>query len=344
MTDFVSHDLSKTRESISLTTSKSLPFYTLGFPGNYEESTVGCSMVVTRGHPLNVNLEMMVTSIQLLSPISSLAGRVAEIFPRNAEVKALDQSSSIAIEHGLPRSASKDLEKEAVVRARERETSVLLHDAETDKYTLVHPTLAHGDPAAFPIEMFPLERPSTIHITSPYESDKSLLVAINLATKRLEISSGLIAELPSVYAVDTLVSASLCLLLHLQRSKSFLEPYFLDLPPRPAASIAFEPPPSSAFNDSSTRKQREQQNSTTWLSIRAKHTPDVEVMEKVWTDSQLDLSRFYPFAAEDQRLSQGTRLCLKLLYLCFEALVWITGSFVGIVAAGIVKIGSRVTT
>ena len=274
--------------------------------------------------------------------MTASTGQVATIFPRRAEITALDHSSSIATEHSLPRGASNDLEEEAIARAKEREKSSVLFDLESDTYTLVHPTLAHGDPAAFPIEMCPQKEPSVICILSPHESDKSILLALDLATKHLEINSRLIAELPSAYAMDTLISAMLCLVLHLQRSMSLLESHFPYLPPRSAAYTTFDPPPRFSSLSLPLRGNTRRQKSRVWLSLRAMRTPDLELQEKTWTDAQVNLSRFYPFASEDQSLSRGTRICLKLLYWCFEVLVWTIGSFVGILAAGIVSIGSRV--
>ena len=300
-------------------------------------------MIVKRGHPLKVSLETPVASVQIQASRFSSIGQIAKIFPNRAELTALNQSSSITVEHGLSRDASRDLEKEAVLRARERETSFLLHDLETNMYTLVHPTLAHGDPAAFPIEISSLEGGPEIRILSPYESDKSSLISLELATKQLTITSDSIG-LPSIYIMDTLLSAMLCLLLHLQLTTLILEPHFSMPPSEPDASLAFEPPPTSPFRDSPTQKRSNKESSRTWLSLRSRHVNDIETQERLWTDTQLDLSHFYPFTLEDQSLSHGTRVCLKLLYWCFEALVWIGGSFVGILAAGIVSMGSRMTS
>ena len=285
---------------------------------------------------------MKVSLIQLLQPTKSLTGQVATIFPWRAEIMALDQSSSIAVEHSLPRSASNDLEKESIARARERETLSVLYDSESNTYTLVHPTLAHGDPAAFPIELCPQDKPTLIRILSPYESDKSILLALDLVTTHLEINSQSIAGLPSVYAMDTLISAMLCLLIRLHRSTSLLECHFPYLPHRPAASIKFDPPPRSSLFSPPLSGDIKGHKSKAWTRLRARKASDLELQEKTWTNAQLDLSHFYPFASEDESLSQGTRMCLKLLYWCFEALVWTMGSFfVRILAAGIVSIGSH---
>ena len=128
---------------------------------------------------------------------------------------------------------------------------------------------------------------------------------------------------------------------HLQRS-ALLEVDIPYLQTCPAASTMFDPPPRSSLINLPRGRGNKIQRNRVWPSLRRRKVPDIELQEKMWTGAQLNLSHFYPFASEDQRLSQGTRVCLKLLYWCFEAFVWTMGSFVGILAAGIVSVGSCV--
>ncbi|MCJ1307416.1 hypothetical protein MMC25_001062 [Agyrium rufum] len=357
------HDLCSDSVSMSLTTQNCHPFYTLH----------ANPLLITRTHPLNPTLSIKITTPILSPPVPKKRTHsqetLAAIFPNLAELTALDQASTIAIEHSLPRSTSSSLEAEALNRAHERETAYLLHDPSSDDYAVYHPTLSNGDPALFPITITKLPQmemrillPHHAHTPKPDQDDEEYedeqtLIRLSLATRSLDIYAERISALPSTYALDTLISSMLCLLLHLHKMDRVLSDAFPYLPNVSATTLTFEPPPTYASrkgaSSSSTTlsprlgkgKEKGGKMLGTWFG-QVKDANKGNVQEKVWdpamAEKGVDLSGFHPYDASDERLSKGTRMSLAVLYWFFELLVWILGAGVGIVAAGIVGLGGLV--
>ncbi|KAL8648346.1 MAG: hypothetical protein Q9210_005040, partial [Variospora velana] len=102
---------------------------------------------------------------------------------------AIDESSSVAVEHRLDRKASIALQTEAIERASRHEASSLLWDSESQKYYLIHPTLLEdAGPAAFPIEVTSHQgMPRAIKILAPGNSPTVPILELSFETLCLDL-------------------------------------------------------------------------------------------------------------------------------------------------------------
>lgn len=275
---------------------------------------------------------------------------VASIFPKLAELMALDQSSSIAVAHKLTRQASTELQAEALARAVENEASSLLYDTDSDAYYLTHPTLsANQTPATFPISITPsASSPSTISILTPDKDNATPLLTLSLPSLTLTLDTAPITALPSLYTLDTLLSALLTLLLHLHRSSPPSENI---LPTTP-----FYPPPPTTLSHPSLRLNRSKTKSSTkpraFPSIFPSKTSKSTTLAlynspptTTTTDTDTDTADsstiiFHPLIPPtDPTLTPAQRTVLRTLYWSFGLLVWIQGVVVNLLAAGVVGVG-----
>lgn len=285
---------------------------------------------------------------------------------------AVDQSSSIAVNHHLDRQASSELQAEAISRAQQNEASNLVWDSDSGKYFLIHPTLLDNASTTFPIEITPTAlSPEKITIAAPETNGATPLLALDLPSKTLTIHSGPITALPSLYTLDTLITALLTLLLHLHRSSAF-----------PAAKVARDttitppsfPPPPTLLTLASRPTRSRKRTLSTWsksvFSSSQRNNPKIQnqdidleagprtgystiadaemVMQtkheraETEREGQHDWS-FQPLVnADDENLPGATRAMLRTLYWCFQVFVWVLGVGVNLIAAGIVGMGKLV--
>lgn len=314
---------------------------------------------------------------------------------------ALDQSSTVAIDQKLDRSASDILQNETVTRAQDREASLLLWDADSNRYCIMHPTLLDNAATSLPITITPNPSAPTLIIISAPETNTPLLT-LDLQTLALKLHTQAITALPSLYILDTLVTALLTLLLHLHRSCATPRAV------QPATSaqnvqetgntaLYFPPPPPSLHSHrshsqlrQSKRSARERSQSrgrtslfrpannrstpsiaatthsalaspTPWVNSTAHYSVAVSANspygQQQGRDIELgDLSadgtslatvkQKAPkqlFSVHDEGLSSGTRTVLRFLYWLFEAVYWILGVLLQLLAAAVVAGGKCVS-
>ncbi|KAL8681200.1 MAG: hypothetical protein Q9186_002658 [Xanthomendoza sp. 1 TL-2023] len=276
-----------------------------------------------------------------------------------AELMAIDKSSTSAIQQKLDRQACTALQTEAIEHAYNREACSLLWDSDSAKYYLIHPTLLEDDsPAAFPFEVTSKAdgHPMEIKILAP--SSKTPIIELSFATLCLEIHIEAIKQYSDLYLLDTLLSATLVLLLHLHRSR-FSSP---SLQPTSPALPFFEPPPTGPSPLSP--KNKKSRPLTSWSkSFFTRPTSQRTSDRKVHNDVEsatitiqgspdpssltAKLPRppthtFQIVDAADEKLPRTTRALLRVLYWGFECMIWGLGVLVNLLAMGLVGLGKVV--
>ena len=273
---------------------------------------------------------------------------------------AIDKSSSVAVEHRLDRKDSIALQAEAIERAYRQEASNLLWDSESQKYYLIHPTLLEDDsPAAFPIEVSSnAGMPREVQILAPSSSNP--LLELSFESLLLKINISAITSYSSLYLLDTLLSATLVLLLHLHRSRS--SPSLRPTSPTLSTIPFFEPPPTFP-SPLQSKKAKKERRLTAWSKTfftrekkreSSKEVDEESAMETVRDSSassspdltmklpQPPSSTFQIIDPADERLPRTTRAVLKVLYWGFECLIWALGVLVNVLAMAVVGVGKLV--
>ena len=281
----------------------------------------------------------------------------------------------------MTRSASDLLQNEAITRAQEREASMLLWDADSGRYCIMHPTLLDNTVTSLPIEITPNPSvPQLIVIGAP-ETNTPLLT-LDLQALTLKLHTQAITALPSLYVLDTLVTALLSLLLHLHRScaapRSLQPTTFTQ---QQDSSPYFPPPPPSLHSNRSHSQLRQPKQdrghsqsraslfrsnrsthsvaATTTHSALASPTPWASVNTPYGQNRDIELGELSPegtsletvkqkapkgtFAIDDEGLPAGTRAVLKFLYWVFEVVYWLLAVLVQLLAAAVVAGGKLVT-
>lgn len=274
---------------------------------------------------------------------------------------ALDQSSSVAVAHRLDRKASADLQVEAIARAQEQETSILLWDDSSNKYCLMHPTLLDQTATTLAIEIIPSpSNPSKITIFAP--ETHTPLLTLSLQNLTLTLHTRAINALPSLYILDTLMTTLLTLLLHLHRACA--RPSTQAIQSAPSTPM-FPPPPTLAHQDSRSSLRSQRRRSTSRISVfrsnrsvksaRSLHSAsayeqdiELQMLPAVPATGEVVVDgRHQPpkpiFSTDDESLPKATRTVLKLLYWVFEVVFWIMGVVAHILAAGVVGAGKLIT-
>ncbi|KAL2057558.1 hypothetical protein ABVK25_001942 [Lepraria finkii] len=230
-------DLTFGREVITFNSSTSDPNYTL--------EASHSNITISRVHPVNHTPVIQICGSVLSQP-TAVDPLVTWVFPKLAGLMALDQSSNVAVAHKLDRTASAELQNEAIQRAQEQEASMLLWDDSSNKYCLMHPTLLDSAATTLPITIIPhSSSPQKITIYAP-ETHEPLL-ELSIQTLNLTIHASTITALPSLYILDSLMTSLLTLLLHLHRScatPTVTQPATFEQTPM------FPPPPTLAHMDS----------------------------------------------------------------------------------------------
>ncbi|KAL8638281.1 MAG: hypothetical protein Q9228_004558 [Teloschistes exilis] len=348
-------DLAEGKEIICFDSSTSESLYTL--------SASGDDLSISRNHPANDTTTIQI-SAPTLQTTSSSTTLIAPIFPKLAELMAIDQSSTVAVDHGLDRQACTELQTEAVARAYHQEASSLLWDSESQKYHLIHPTLLEDDsPAAFPIEVTSSAgTPSAIKILAP--SSAKPVLELTFESLHVQIHIDTITSFSSLYLLDTLLSATLVLLLYLHRSRASPNPSLR--PTSPASALPyFDPPPTmpSPFRYKSKKDKRLTSWSRSFFSRPASQSIQKKT-GKYLKDSDEEsatitiqgspapsmtaklphppTSTFQVVDPADERLPRTTRAMLRLLYWGFECLFWALRVLVNILAMSVVGLGKLV--
>ena len=319
------------------------------------------SIATNRTHPLHPAPTIQICQTNLFTPTAT-SPLVATIFPKLAELMALDQSSSIAVAHRLDRQTSFDLQSEAISRAQQNEASNLLWDSDSGKYYLIHPTLLDNASTTFPIEITPSAlNPEQIVISAPETNGTTPLLNLSLATRTLTINPGPVTALPSLYTLDTLVAALLTLLLHLHRSSSTHLPSLTQTRNAHPIAPTFPPPPTLLTLASRPKRSRKRTLSTWSRSVfsrrqepdlEARHPDPVETTlvtqtgnpnpnPKTATETEAKHDwTFQPLVdTDDENLPAAARAVVGTLYWGFQVFVWAVGVLVNLLAAGVAGVG-----
>ncbi|MCJ1476025.1 hypothetical protein MMC13_004689 [Lambiella insularis] len=317
----------------------------------YNLHATSSALTITRTHPMTPSPPTTITTTTIFTPTST-SPLTASIFPKLAEIMAIEQATSIAQSHHLDDHDASDLRAEALRRTRAAEAANLLWDSDSARYYLIHPTLNDGEPTTFPFDIDAAL--SNIRLLASNTPGAPVLLSLSLETNTLIIHTQAITAPDALYVLDTLLAATLTLLLHLHRTTVSAP---LPIIPSPAPTFHFAPPPTTAFPTFKTKSKslRSKPRST---SSRA-HTPSHTLFEsQILSPSQtldvekgmtiapelhhstgVDLSRFQAYDLHDPELSTATRGALRVLYWLFGCMVWMLGVCVGVLAAGIVAVG-----
>ena len=353
-----SNSLTYGTEHIALSSS-SQPVYTLSASANNVLS-------LFRTHPMNPTPTIQICDPTYTTPTVD-SPLMALLFPKLAELMAIDQSSSIASTHRLERQAAAELQSEAVMRAQANEGSSLLWDSDSERYFLVHPTLLDGTSTTFSIDIVRDEEVQIIKeisILAPETDSTVKLVVLDVESRTLRVNALPVSCLPSLYTLDTLVSALLILILHLHRSSNALQTSFNDqIHPLNTPTPFFPPPPTTASARTSRAISRRPTRSTMmpWHSksrATTRHSndhydeeaaigPSSNVVATVSGNPKqgegevaLIVQPFQPLIdVDDEKLPKGTRIVVKGIYWTFEVFIWVLGLFVNLLAAGVVGVG-----
>lgn len=316
-------------------------------------------LCISRSHPQKNTTTIQVSAPTLQEPNSS-SPLIATIFPKLAELMAIDKSSSAAIEHRLDRKSSTILQTEAVERAYRQEASNLLYDSESHKYYLIHPSLLEdGSPAAIPIEVYSnAGTPREIKILAP--GSASPLIELSFESLHLDIYTKAVTSYSSLYLLDTLLSTTLVLLLHLHRARCS-SPVRLTSPATSAIPF-YEPPPtfSTPLPSQTTKKDRHFASRSKFFFTKrgkphSKKKPQQDDEESATATIQGSrdpsmtaklphppTSTFQIIDPADERLPRPTRAVLRILYWGFECLFWALGVLVNLLAMLVVGLGKLV--
>ncbi|KAL9036638.1 MAG: hypothetical protein Q9214_006044 [Letrouitia sp. 1 TL-2023] len=323
-------------------------------------SASGSSVTISRNHPLKPKTSVQICTPKTLEP-SDTNPLITTIFPKLAELMAIDQASTVAVSHGLDRNSCNELQAEATNRAYCQEASSLFWDDDSQKFYLIHPTLFDGNsPAAFPIDVSPDEELlGDIIILAP--NSHQPLIELSRKNLTLTIHVEPFNAYSSLYILDVLISAVFILLLHLHRSQA--PKSTSSAPPSPKIPF-FEPPPTAVSPPASNKKfvmdrtlsswaralfglqprisdghQLDEEKSTT-TAVQESSSPNVSSGR---TTLPQPLPRPIPIIDQsDERLPKTTRAMLKVLYWGFDCLVWALGVLVNILAVALVGFGKLV--
>ncbi len=314
-------------------------------------------LTISRSHPINPTTTIQVSALTYTEPTSTNP-LMATVFPKLAELMALDQSSSIAVTHRLNRQSNAALQAEALARACQTEASSLFWDTDSQKFYLIHPTLSGSGPCTFLIE----SSPDQITILSPHHAQASI-ITLSFESLTLTLNTHLISHLPSLYILDTLLTTVLILLLHIHRSSPSTSPLSRS---SPTPSPSFPPPPSlnppsPATTTPETRRWTLARFKRAKSKSKSTHAVSAD-LESASTRTQKKQKTHPPTTAthpislppppsaafeivdpKDESLPRTTRAILKLLYWAFSVVVWALGMAVQILAAVVVGLGKMTT-
>lgn len=286
---------------------------------------------------------------------------------------ALDQSSTIAVDHRLDRQASSELQNEALARAYQQEASSLFWDSDSSKFYLRHPTLlCDNTPATFRIEstqlgikIFPPEPP--IQAPTP-------ILTLCFEDLKITIDILLLCQIPSLYSLDTLLATLLTILLHIHRtspssplkvatpipSPSYPPPPSLHPNPSPHFRQSEQPTPASPWKLLTligfkkpkigfpfARKKKEVRDEESVLEHSSpKHPISTKSARKVKSGKHhfpghltTPENTFEILEPPDEKLPRTTRAVLRLLYWAFAATVWAVGVGIRVFCAFVVALG-----
>lgn len=286
---------------------------------------------------------------------------------------ALDQSSTIAVDHRLDRQASRELQNEALARAYRQEASSLFWDSDSSKFYLRHPTLLCDNmPATFRIESTQLG--VKIFAPEPPIQAPNPILTLSFEDLNITIHIRLLSQLPSLYMLDTLLATLLTILLHIHRTSTSPSPLKVATP---IPSPSYPPPPSLEPHSSPHLHQSESSlpaGPWTLLTLIGFKKPKTRLFarkkNKVRDEEAVPGHSFPSHSASsksprqgkskkfhlpgrpsapketfeileppDEKLPRTTRAILKLLYWAFAATVWAIGVGFRVLYAFVVALG-----
>ncbi|CAF9909696.1 MAG: hypothetical protein HETSPECPRED_009498 [Heterodermia speciosa] len=315
----------------------------------YTLSASATTLAISRTHPQHPTPTIPICKTTLCTPTPT-SPLLATIFPSLAELMALDQSSTIAATHRLPRATSTSLQAEAISRAQQNEASNLLWDSDSGNYYLIHPTLLDNASTTFPISITPSSlNAEKIVFAAPETGGRTPLLVLDLSSKKLSVYAGPVKALPSLYVLDTLITGMLVLLLHLHRSSSSSSSSNTAAATTAQDPTITFPPPPTLLTLTSRRPKR---SLSTWSrSVFSRHphpqrplinnNNDLEIGQPSREEEAKEHDfTFQPLVnADDESLPAATRAVLRAVYWAFQVMVWVLGLGVNLVAAGVVAVG-----
>ena len=285
---------------------------------------------------------------------------------------ALDQSSTIAVDHRLDRQASRELQNEALAHAYRQEASSLFWDSDSSKFYLRHPTLlCDNTPATFRIESTQLG--IRIFAPEPPIQAPNPILTLSFEDLNITIHIRLLSQLPSLYMLDTLLSTLLTILLHIHRTSTSTSPFKVATP---IPSPSYPPAPSLDPQSSPHFLQSEsplpagrwtllnliglKKPKTRLLAQKKNEVRDEESVPEhsssahsasIKSPRQAKSGKFHlpgcPSVPKetfeileppDEKLPRTTRAALKLLCWAFGATVWVVGVGFRVLCAFIVAL------
>lgn len=286
---------------------------------------------------------------------------------------ALDQSSTIAVDHRLDRQASRELQNEALACAYQQEASSLFWDSDSSKFYLRHPTLlCDNTPATFRIESTQLG--IKIFAPEPPIQAPNPILALSFEDLIITIDIRLLSQMPSLYMLDTLLATLLIILLHIHRTSTSASPLkvatlihspFYPPPPSldPNSSPHFhlsEPPPPAGpwrlltligskkpkIRLFSRKKDEARDEESVLEHSSTAHPASTKSPRKVKSGKYplpgglaAPKDTFEILEPPDEKLPRTTRAVLKLLYWAFAAAVWAIGVGFRVLCAFVVTLG-----
>ncbi|KAL9638083.1 MAG: hypothetical protein Q9164_001800 [Protoblastenia rupestris] len=367
-------DLTLHSEIITFSASTSSPLYALSASAN---NNIG----INRMHPQDHRSKIPICTSTLFQPTRQ-DPLITSIFPKLAGLMALDQSSSAAVARKLDRQASQLLQEQAVEQAQEREGTLLLWDCDSGRFCLMHPTLLDNAATTIHIEITPNPtNPEKITFIAP-ETETPLL-CLQMQTLSLTLYTPAIAALPSLYVLDTLITALLTLLLHLHRSCA--DPATRHIPQLSQqiddaeSTLYFPPPPPSLHSNASKRSLRKQRSGSRLSTFRApRSVKSTRSLASAYdADKDVELGTLDPSTGHsvnhnsehkksgnggrfwrrqkqpkkvvvddkegEEGLPRGTRVVLRVLYWGFGVIYWMLELVVRVLVAVVVGVGRFVT-
>ncbi|PYI02272.1 hypothetical protein BO78DRAFT_400674 [Aspergillus sclerotiicarbonarius CBS 121057] len=341
------------------------PFYTM--------KTSGKDISIIRRNPSKQESSVPVMNLKLESPSRRQPpydGLISILFPRLAAILAIDQATELAEELRLSPSEAVQAEGDALKRAAAQESCKLLWSQSKQVYELHHPALSKP-PALVGAAGIPLspvrskysgvlhimvscskDEAPTILVTTPLpanaddampatprtstlpltDSDEPL-ASLDLRGMTLSIATVVIGAIPSLYAVDSLVSAMLAVAVSDESSRRVLEG--IKVYDADRSSTGTGP------NDLLTLAEREddQEGSQLWSKMKPKPNsarkwyhwgaPKPKTRNIVVEEFDMDqYGRYGGGSREGQKLPWITRACLRGLFWSLDVVVHVLTAIV----------------
>ncbi|RAK98277.1 uncharacterized protein BO80DRAFT_388024 [Aspergillus ibericus CBS 121593] len=326
------------------------PFYTM--------TTSGKDISITRRNPSKLESSVPVMNLKLEAPSRRQPpydGLISILFPRLAAILAIDQATELADELRLSPAEAAQAEGDALKRAAAQESCKLLWSQSKQVYELHHPALSKPPAlvgaAGIPLSPVRSKYSGVLHIMGscstedapivlvttplPANADDAMpatprtstlpltdadepLASLDLRSMTLSIATVGIAAIPSLYAVDSIVSAMLAVAVSDETSKGVLE----RIPVYDARSSTGNP------NEILTLAEREDAKEGSQRSMKSsdsthRHGGESKPKTRKIVVEEFDMDQYgrYGGSREGEQMPWVTRACLRGLFWSLEVVV-----------------------